>query len=70
MGGIVVIYDVGDAAIMDPALLGESVLFTRTSQTVSFPLTQSGKRMSATCCWQSESGGRGNFASIQSTVIP
>ncbi|GHU82962.1 hypothetical protein FACS189468_7700 [Spirochaetia bacterium] len=70
MSGIVVIYTVAPEAVTDPEMLTKSVLITRAIHTMSFPLTQSGKRVSVSCCWQSKSGQRGDLAAIQSTVIP
>jgi hypothetical protein len=70
MSGIVLLYDVADAAIADITVLTRSVLLTRVNQTLSFPGTESGKRVSVTACWQSESGGRGDFAVVQTTVVP
>jgi hypothetical protein len=70
MSGITLLYDVADTPFTDPKLLTQSALLSRVNHTLSFPVTDSGKRVSVAACWQSKAHGRGDFAVVQTTVVP
>ncbi|MFP3041289.1 hypothetical protein LQZ19_05650 [Treponema primitia] len=70
MSGIVAFFAIADAPITDSALLVESALLTDVTHTFHAAPTQRGKWLSATACWQSESGERGDCGAILSAVIP
>jgi hypothetical protein len=70
MSGIVVLYTISDKPVMNIAELSQSMLITRTTHTIRAADTQRGKWISVTVCWQSKTGERGQYAAIQSAIVP
>jgi hypothetical protein len=70
MAGITVIYAITPEPVTEEALLGESMLISKTRHTFNSAADQRGKWLSVACCWQSGSGERGPMSAIQSAVIP
>jgi hypothetical protein len=69
-GGIVAKYAYADAPITDMALLTETVLLTRVNHTFHAGPAMRGKWLSVSCCWQSETGNRGEWVPVQSAIVP
>jgi hypothetical protein len=70
MGGIVVLYTISDKPVANIDELSQSMLITKTAYTIKATDTQRGKWISATVCWQSKTGERGQCAVVQSAIIP
>ncbi|AEF83182.1 hypothetical protein [Leadbettera azotonutricia] len=69
MGGVMVFYAISDKPITNNAELNESILITKSNHTFKAAYDQRGKWISATCCWQTKTGERGQVTAIQSALI-
>jgi hypothetical protein len=70
MNGAVVSWGVMDKAPAEPEELLKSVLATHTPFTLEFTEEERGKTVYVTLQWQSESGKKGPWSEILSTIIP
>jgi hypothetical protein len=70
MTGAVVRYVISDAPVEDMTLFTQSDLITKSPYIFTGTDAQRGKWISLAMCWQSETGGKGPWSEIQSTLIP
>ncbi|MDR0403194.1 MAG: hypothetical protein LBH35_06355, partial [Treponema sp.] len=59
-----------DKAPLEPDELGHAELATRSPHLLRFREEDRGKRVYIAMQWQNESGVKGDFTEIQSTIIP
>jgi hypothetical protein len=70
MNGAVISWDILDTPPVEPEALRRSELATRSPHLLHFREEDRGKRVYIAMQWQNESGVKGDFTEIQSTIIP
>ena len=68
--GAVIVWDVLDAPPETPDMLNRHQMASRTPHSLEFDETERGRTVYITAAWQNERGFRGQWAEIQSAVIP
>jgi hypothetical protein len=63
-------YAYADAPLTDFALLTETTLLTKVHETFHAGPDKRGKYLTATCCWQTKTGNRGDWVPVQSAIVP